>query len=128
MGAPSSSILPEIFLQHAEHSHPPRLKQKHKIFNYFRHFDDILLIYDSSHTNIQSILEDFNSVHPNLTFTEEIEQNNTLNFLDITFHKTLPNIKTSVYRNPTFTDTFIRYTANQHHNINIQPSVFYTTG
>ena len=79
-GCPLFSILSEIFLLHAEHSHLPRLKQKHKIFNYFRYIDDILLIYDSSHTNIKSIFEDFNSIHPNLTFSEEIEQNNKLNF------------------------------------------------
>jgi len=65
MGAASSSILSEIFLQHTEHSHLPRLTQKHKIINYFRYFDDILLIYDSSQTNIQSSLKDFNSIHPN---------------------------------------------------------------
>jgi len=112
MGAPSSSILSEIFLQYAEHSHLPRLTQKHKIINYFRYVDDILLIYDSSQTNIQSILVDFNSIHPNLTFIEEIERENTLNFLDITIHKTRPNIKFSIHRKPTFTDTLIPYTSN----------------
>jgi hypothetical protein len=49
MGAPSSSILSEIFLQHIEHIHPPILARKHKFINYFRYVDDILLIYDSPH-------------------------------------------------------------------------------
>jgi hypothetical protein len=88
MGAPSSSILSEIFLQHTEHPHLPRLTQKHNIINYFRYVDDILLIYDSSLTNIQAILEDFNSIHPNLTFTGETEHENSLNFLDITICRT----------------------------------------
>ena len=39
------------------------------------------------HTDIKSILNDFNSIHPNLTFTDELEQDNKLNFLDITIHK-----------------------------------------
>ena len=112
MGAPSSGILSEIFLQHAEQSHLPLLSQKHKLQNYFRYVDDILLIYDSTHTDIEAILEDFNSIHPKLTFTEETEQNNTLNFLDITIHKTPPHLKFSVYRKPTFTDTLIPYTSN----------------
>jgi len=34
MGAPSSSILSEIFLQHVEHSHLPRLTKKHRLINY----------------------------------------------------------------------------------------------
>jgi hypothetical protein len=35
MGALSSSILLEIFLQHTEHAHIPRLSMKHKLVNYF---------------------------------------------------------------------------------------------
>ena len=112
MGAPSSGILSEIFLQHVEHLHLPRLTHKHKLTNYSRYFDDILLIYDSSHTNIQSILNDFNSLHPNLTFTEESETDNKLNFLDLSIHKTPPGIKISIFRKPTFTDTLIPYTSN----------------
>jgi len=90
MDAPSSSILSEIFLQHVQHSHLPRLTKKHKLISYFRYVDDILLVYDSSHTDIISILNDFNSIHPNLTFTDELEQDNKLNFLDITIHKPPP--------------------------------------
>jgi len=112
MGAPSSSIISEIFLQHTEHTHLPRLTQKHKQVNYFRYIDDVLLICDSQHTDIHSLLHDFISVHPNLQFTQEVEQNNTLNCMDITIHKTPMNIKISVYRKPTFTDTIIPYTSN----------------
>jgi hypothetical protein len=112
MGAPSSSILSEFFLQHIELSHLPRLTQKHRLINYFRYVDDILLVYDSSHTDILSILNDFNSIRPNLTFTEELEQDNRLNFLDINIHKLPPGIKISIFRKPTFTDTLIPYTSN----------------
>jgi hypothetical protein len=41
--------------------------------------DDILVIFDSDHTNIQTILDDFNAVHPKLKFTAEMEsQHNKL--------------------------------------------------
>ena len=85
-------------------------------------------IYDSSQTNIQSILVDFNSIHPNLTFTKEMEHENTLNFLDITIHKTPPNINFSIYRKPTFPDTLITYTSNHPHNISTRLSGSYTIG
>jgi len=88
MGAPSSSILSEIFLQHIEHTHLPSLTQKHRLINYFQYVDDVLLVYNSSHTHILSILKDVNSIHPSLMFTDELEQENKLNFLDITIHKT----------------------------------------
>jgi hypothetical protein len=68
MAAPSFGILSEIFLQHAEHLHLPRLTQRHKLTNYFRYVDDIFLIYDSSYTDIQDILDDFNSIYPNPIF------------------------------------------------------------
>jgi hypothetical protein len=93
MGAPSSSILSEIFLQHIEHAQIPRLSMKYKLVNYFLFVDDILLIFDTNKTNIHSILLDFNSLHPKLKFTAEIEHNNAINFLDTTIHRTQDSIK-----------------------------------
>jgi hypothetical protein len=78
MGAPSSSIVSEIFLQHIEHTYLPCPAQKHKLINYFHFVNDILLIYDLQHTNIHTILNDFNYIHPNLVFTQETEQNNKI--------------------------------------------------
>jgi hypothetical protein len=112
MGAPYSSIISEIFLQHIEHNHLPHLTLKHKLINYVRYVDNIVLIFNSHHTDLQSILHEFNTLHPNLHFTEEIELNNTINFLDVTTQKTLSNVKVSVYRKPTFTDSIILYTSN----------------
>jgi hypothetical protein len=68
MGATSSSMLLEIFLQHTENTHIAYLTQKHKITNSFQYVDDILLIFYSNHTDIQAILTDLISIHPNLSF------------------------------------------------------------
>jgi hypothetical protein len=111
MGAPSSGIIAEIFLQHAENSHLAHITQKHNIINYFRYVDDILLIFDPNHTDLQAILSDFNAIYPKLLFTAEAETN-SLNYLDITIHRTPTGIKTSIYRKPTFTDTIIPYKSN----------------
>jgi hypothetical protein len=126
MGAPSSSIISEIFLQHSEHTHLPLPTQKHKLINYVCYIDNILIVFDSHLTNLHSILWDFNSLHPNLHFTEEIEQNNSINYLDITTHKTPTNVKITVYRKPTFTDTIIPYTSN-HPPQHIYAADSYTT-
>jgi len=58
MGAPSSGLTAEIFLQHMEHTHLPLLARKHKIINYCQYVDNIFLIFDSTHTSIREILED----------------------------------------------------------------------
>jgi hypothetical protein len=98
MGAPSSSIIQEIFLQHTEHTHLPHLTQKHKLMNYVQYVDDILLIFDSQTTDLHSILYDFNFPRPYLHFTEELEQNNTINYLDITIHRTPANVKSCLQK------------------------------
>jgi len=74
--------------------------------------DDILIIYDSRHTDIKNIQEDFNTLHPNMKFTAEPESNNELNFSDITIHKTPTKWTTSIYRKPSFTDGIIPYSSN----------------
>jgi hypothetical protein len=90
MGAPSSGLIAEFFLQNTENVHLARLSQKHKIIDYFRCMDDILLISDSNHADIQTILTDFNVLHPNLQFTVEVERDNTINYLKRRFHSQNP--------------------------------------
>jgi hypothetical protein len=73
MGAPSSGLIAEFFLQRLEHQHLAHLSTKHRVMNYFRYVDDILLIYDANHTDIQNILNDFNALHPKMRFTVKTE-------------------------------------------------------
>jgi len=61
-------MLLEVFLQRTENTHIAYLTKKHKITNYFPSVDDILLIFDTNHTDIQAILTDLNSLHTNLSF------------------------------------------------------------
>jgi hypothetical protein len=112
MGAPTSSLLAEFFLQHLEHVHISHLSDKRKIIRYFRYVDDILIIYDNNHTDVHNILEDFNTIHRKLKFTAEQETNGQINFLDITIHRTPTNWKFAIYRKPTFTDSIIPYNSN----------------
>ena len=95
-----------------EQFHIPHPSDKHKIIKYFRYVDDIQVIYDTNHSDVQNILKDFNTIHPKLKFTKECEKNNQINFLDITINRTHINWRISVYRKPTFTDTIIPYTSN----------------
>jgi hypothetical protein len=54
---------------------------------------------------MQSILHDFNNIHPNLNFTFESETYNSLNYLDIAIHRTNTNLNFHIFRKPTFTDS-----------------------
>jgi hypothetical protein len=95
VGAPSSGIFSKIFLCCIETSQIAYLTKSTWSSTASVQVNNILLIFDFAHTNIQSILTDFNSIHPNLHFTAETEH----------------NIQAPVYRKLTFTDTVIPYTS-----------------
>jgi len=106
MGAPTPSILSEIYLQHMESTTIPELLGKHNIKGYFRYVDDILLVYIDT-TNIHKVLDEFNILTPKLKFTLEEDQNNQINFLDITIKKNHKGLSFDICRKPTTTDIII---------------------
>ena len=111
MGAHSSGLIAEFFLQYTENTHLARLSHKHKIINYFRYVDDIL-IFDPNHTDIQAILTDFNTLCPNLSFTAEIETDNIISYLDI--HSKNPQRTKNCHLQKT-------HLHGHHHSLHIQP-------
>ena len=111
MGAASSGLIAEFFLQNLEDTHLMQLFGKRSISAYFRYVD-ILIIYDSCHTDIKNIQNDFNMLHPNMKFTAELESDNQIILLDITIRKTPTKWITSIYRKPPFTDSIIPYSSN----------------
>jgi hypothetical protein len=55
MDFPSSSTLPEIFLQYTELNYIVHLARKHKLLGYFQYGDDIMIIYDQYATKINLV-------------------------------------------------------------------------
>jgi len=88
---------------------------KHKVEGYFRYVDNILVMYKEDQTNIHNMLDDFNSAVPNMKFTLENEENNKIDFLDITIAKGHDSLLFEIYRKPTTTDVII-------HNDSCRPS------
>jgi len=107
MGAPTSSIFSEIYPQYIENTKFCEILVRHKIEEYFRYVDDILLMYKQDQTNIQEVLDNFNNLTPNIKFTVEEEKDNKINFLDITVAKDYDNLTFGIYRKPTATGVII---------------------
>jgi hypothetical protein len=107
MGAPTSAILSEIYLQYIEHTLLINILNNNNILGYFRYVDDILIVYNKKSTNIDMVLEQFNNLTTNLNFTIEKEHNNRINFLDITIHRHPLKFEFAIYRKPTVTDHII---------------------
>ena len=107
MGAPTSFIFSEFYLQHQENSKIYDLLRNHNVVGYFRYVDDILIIYNESTTNIENLFHCFNSLNPNLKFTLEKETGRRIHFLDLTIHREHNIFSIDIYRKPTFTDAII---------------------
>jgi hypothetical protein len=107
MGAPTSSIFSDIFIQYVEHTQILNILAKHDIITYNRYVDDILMIYNKDTTNIEHISSEFNALHPSIHFTMETETDNKLNFLDMSIYRMQRELQFGIYRKPTATDIMI---------------------
>ena len=87
--------------------------------------DDILIIYDKNKTNEQTILDEINKIDQNLHLKITTEENNTINYLDITIHRNNNNIDISIYRKPTGTDTTIQFSSNHPYEHKIAALKYY---
>jgi hypothetical protein len=78
MEAPTSATLAETFIQHLEHTVIYKILKKHQIVDYYRYVDDILIICNEHHTNIDNTLDEFNRIHTKIKFTIEKETQNKI--------------------------------------------------
>ena len=107
MGAPTSSILSEVYLQHLENSKIYDILLNFNVMGYFRYVDDLLVIYNERKTDIEDLLWFFNNIAPKLNFTIEKETRGSINFLDLTIHRDVNIFSIDIYRKPTYTDSII---------------------
>jgi hypothetical protein len=87
MGAPTSAVLTETFIQCLEHTQIYRIWNEHQIIDYYRYVNDIIIIYNEQYTNIDNTLLECNSVHSNLKVTIEKETHNKIKYLDLMISK-----------------------------------------
>jgi hypothetical protein len=80
---------------------------QHKITWYYGYVNDILLIYDTRHTDVHDALNQFNKINSKMQFTLEQEENNAIHFLDLTISRTDINVQFSIYRKPTTRNAII---------------------
>ena len=95
MGSPLGPLLADVFMASIEE----RLEQKiSKLTLYRRYVDDILLVCDNQ-TEANTLLTEFNGLHPNLRLTSEQESSNSISFLDILITRREDgSIQRSIYR------------------------------
>jgi hypothetical protein len=67
MGATTSSIFSEVYLQYIENTEIYYILLNPKVEGHFRYVDD--MVYKENHTNINDILDRFNNIMPRMQFT-----------------------------------------------------------
>jgi hypothetical protein len=107
MDTAPSAILAEIYLQSIKCNNIYDILLKHNIIGYFRYTDDMQLIYNNKLIDTNLTLHEFGNIHPKLLFTMKHEQDNKINFLNITIQRTQNNLTHSIYQKATTTDTVI---------------------
>jgi hypothetical protein len=112
MGSPISSLVAEIFLQHYEDIHINQLLDTKNIAFYTRYVDDILIIYDITKIQPQTINKYINQIHDNIKLNPTPETHNSVNFLDLKITRNQTNLEIDIYRKPTTTDTTINFHSN----------------
>ncbi len=112
MGAPTSAIISETFLQEIDKSIINIIKENDPHGIYYRYVDDAIYISQNSGININKITQEINKIHNKIKFTVEEETNNKLNYLDLTISKTTTKLEFSIYRKPTQTNLIIPNNSN----------------
>jgi hypothetical protein len=69
----------------------------------------ILIVCDYATTDINSILDAFEHVHPNLNFTTELVNNNKMHYLHLTICGQCDTPEFSVFRESAHTDVIIAF-------------------
>jgi hypothetical protein len=57
MGAPTSAVLAETFIQYLEHTEIIKILDKYQIIDYYRYVNTVLIIYNTNTRNIENALQ-----------------------------------------------------------------------
>ena len=112
MGSPISAILAEIHMNYIENIIHTNTTYKDGIAIWKRYVDDIFAIWDKT-ISLDDFLEYINNISTSIKFTTEIQdENEQLNFLNLTLTKHNDTIKHKIYRKPTSRNIIIPFRSN----------------
>ena len=107
MGSPLGPTLANIFLCHYEEMWLDNCPKQFKPEYYRRYVDDTFVLFkDKDHVN--KFNKYLNSRHVNMRFSNEVQDELTLNFLDILIRRE-DGFVTSIYRKPTFSGIYSHF-------------------
>ena len=112
MDSPISRIIAENYFQFFEEIFIKPWIENGEISCYKRHVDDILIVFDHNKTIEHLILNHMNNIHKHFELKKAEEENNNINYLDLTMHRHKNKLNIETYRKLTQTDVTVHFTSN----------------
>ena len=109
MGSPVSSVVAQLVMEKLETTVLSSLSIDIPFFK--RYVDDCILAVPKNKE--QETIDAFNNFNPRLQFTMEVNNNNQINFLDMTLIQTNNKIYTKWYSKPTSSQRYLNYNSVQ---------------
>jgi hypothetical protein len=107
MGSHLGPMFANIFMGHLERKLADEIDKSCKC--YFRFMDDTFCVV-RNRSEVERLLNNFNSAHPNLSFTSEIECCDSLPFLDVRVHRRRDGSTAfSIFRKKTWTGVYTNF-------------------
>ena len=115
MGSPVSPVVANIYMEMFEDQALSSAQNRPRMWK--RYVDDTFCIMEKRH--VKAFLVHLNSLRPSIQFTMEMEENNSLPFLDTLVKRGDGGmIDFGVYRKPTHTDRYLQYSS--HHPCHVK--------
>ena len=108
MGSPLGPTLANVFLCYHENNWLNQCPAGFKPLYFKRYVDDVFCLFNEE-SNVTSFLDYLNTCHPNMNFTLEMENENSLPFLDVNVIRLNDRFVTSVFRKATFSGIFTNF-------------------
>ena len=108
MGSPLGPSFANIFMCALEQNFLSNCPSNYKPIFYRRFVDDTFCIFQKR-TQVECFLNYLNRQHPNIEFTQELEENNSIPFLDILVTHVENGFTTNLYRKKTFTGLYTHF-------------------
>src|SRR5215469_6354828 len=118
MGSPLGSTLANIFMCSLERKFLNECPPHFKPTFYRRYVDDTFVMF-REREQANMFLEFINAFHNNIKFTVDMEENDSLPFLDILIFRDNSKFKTQVYRKRTFSGQSLNYFSHCCYNFKI---------
>jgi len=119
MGSPLSPVIADLVMRDLETKALNSLQFEAKL--YVRYVDDILIATPKN--QIENTRKAFNSLHDRLQFTNELSENNKINFLNVSILHKNNRLQFDLYFKPTFSRRYLNF--DSHHPVSQKRSVIF---